>query len=88
VRKKLAEDPDPTTDTSSIKDETIPHEAETVEAIDEQMRRTSDEPSIADLPVPSAAYVEAEAVAMAATINKILDVLREAELIPMPEGPS
>lgn len=83
----MAEDPDPTTDTEHIQDTHVPHEGAVTETIDEQMRRTSDEPSIADLPVPSAAYVEAEAVAMAAAINKILDVLREAELIPMPEPP-
>lgn len=83
----MAEDPDPGTNVEQIQDSHVPHEGAVVEAFDEQMRRTSAAASIADLPVPSAAYVEAEAVATASTINAILGVLRDAELIPMPAPP-
>lgn len=65
-----------------VGDTHIPHEGAVDEAVDAQMRRTSAHAAIADLSVPSAAYVEAEAVAAAAAINKILAVLRDAELIP------
>lgn len=50
--------------------------------VDAQMAATSDHAAIADLAAPSAAYVEAEAVAMTGKINEILDVLRDAGLIP------
>lgn len=42
----------------------------------------SDHAAIADLAAPSAAYVEAEALAARDKINEILDVLRDAGLIP------
>lgn len=65
-----------------IQDTHVPHEAEVAEAVDAQMRRTSTHADIEPLGVPSSTYVEAEAVAAAATINKILAVLVDAELIP------
>jgi BarA-like signal transduction histidine kinase len=65
-----------------IEDENVPHEAEHAAATDAQMRRTSDHAAIADLAAPSAAYVEAEQIAQTNAINAILDVLRDAELIP------
>ena len=107
-------------------DEHVPHEAAHDAAIDDQLRRTSAHAAIADLlplapedlvaidtvplSVPSAAYVEAEAVAtqeavndiltavtdiqtavnallagysdMYQRVNDVLEVLRDAELIP------
>lgn len=50
--------------------------------VDAQLAATSDHAAIADLAAPSAAYVEAEAIAMTGKINEILDVLRDAGLIP------
>jgi hypothetical protein len=46
------------------------------------MAATSDHAAIPDLAAPSAAYVEAEALAARNKINEILDVLRDAGLIP------
>ena len=67
---------------ADLDDINVPHEQSHANATDAQMRRTSDHAAIDDLAVPSSTYVEAEAVAAAATINEILDVLRDAELIP------
>ena len=50
--------------------------------VDAQMAATSDHAAIEDLAAPSAAYVEAEALAARGKINEILDVLRDAGLIP------
>ena len=66
----------------AIGDENVPHEAQVAEAIDDQMARTSDNAAIPNLDSPSASYVQAEAVAARDKINLILEVLREAELIP------
>ena len=66
-----------------MQDEHVPHEAEHVEVIDEQLTRTSDHAAIADLASPGAGYVQAEAVAARDKINEILDVLRDAGLIPL-----
>jgi len=66
----------------SIQDEHVPHEQEVSEAVDSQMSRTSDHAVIADLASPGATYVQAEAVAARNKINEILDVLRDAQLIP------
>lgn len=66
----------------STHDEHVPHEPEVDAAIDDQLKRTSDHAAIADLAAPSAAYVEAEAIATRAAVNGILDVLRDAGLIP------
>jgi len=65
-----------------LDDINIPHEQAHADATDAQMARTSDHAAIADLAAPSAAYVEAEALAARNKINEILDVLRDAELIP------
>ena len=65
-----------------IEDRHVPHEAAHAEATDDQLARTSDHAAIADLAAPSAIYVEAEALAARDKINEILDVLRDAELIP------
>jgi len=67
---------------SELHDENIPHEQAHADATDAQMRRTSDHAAIPDLASPSASYVQAEAVAARNKINEILDVLRDAELIP------
>ena len=67
---------------SEIQDTNVPHEAKVDDAIDAQMERTSDHAAIADLAAPSAAYVEAEALAARNKINEILDVLRDAGLVP------
>ena len=69
-------------DYSGVQDTHVPHEAEVDEAVDAQMARTSDHAAIADLAAPSATYVEAEALAARGKINEILDVLRDAGLIP------
>lgn len=50
--------------------------------VDAQMAATSDHAAISDLAAPSATYVEAEALAARNAINEILDVLRDAGLIP------
>jgi len=68
---------------SNIPDENVPHEAQHAKATDAQMARTSDHAAIPDLASPSATYVQAEAVAARNKINEILDVLRDAELIPL-----
>lgn len=65
-----------------IGDTNVPHEQGVADAVDAQARRTSDHAAIADLASPGAAYVQAEAVAARNKINEILDVLRDAELIP------
>lgn len=65
-----------------IEDENVPHEAAQAAATDAQLKRTSDHAAIADLASPGASYVQAEAVAARNKINEILDVLRDAELIP------
>ncbi len=66
-----------------IPDENVPHEQAHAAATDAQMARTSDHAAIPDLPTPSATYVQAEQVAQTNKINEILDVLRDAELIPL-----
>jgi len=68
---------------SNIPDENVPHEAAHAKATDAQMARTSDHAAIPDLAPPSATYVQAEQVAQTNKINEILDVLRDAELIPL-----
>lgn len=52
------------------------------DTVDDQLVATSDHAAIADLAAPSNAYVEAEALAARGKINEILDVLRDANLIP------
>ena len=67
---------------SDIPDVNVPHEQAHAAATDAQMARTSDHAAIPDLASPSATYVQAEAVAARDKINEILDVLRDAQLIP------
>jgi hypothetical protein len=101
-----------------VHDTHVPHEAETAEAIDAQLRRTSDHASIADIDILDADAIEdagtvggtysqsevaalrTELVAVNAALadaqakideligafNEALAVLRDAELIPMPEA--
>ena len=69
-------------DYSNVADVHVPHEAETAEAVDAQMRRTSTHAAIADPASPGSSYVQAEVVALRTAIVAILDVLRDAELIP------
>ena len=52
------------------------------EVIEEKLAATSNHAAIADVVAPSAGYVEAEALAHRNTTNEILDVLRDAGLIP------
>jgi hypothetical protein len=69
----------------NIPDEHIPHEQEHADATDAQMARTSDHAAIPDLSPAAASgtYVQAEATATRNKVNEILDVLRDAELIPL-----
>jgi hypothetical protein len=67
---------------SEITDENVPHEASHAKAIDAHMRRTSGVGIIQAAPDASATYVQSEAQAAYDTINQILAVLRDAELIP------
>lgn len=69
-------------DYDNVRDVNITHEEAHAGATDAHMRRTSDHAAIADLAAPSGTYVEAEALAARNKINEILDVLRDAELIP------
>lgn len=72
-----------TPDYSDVEDTSVPHEAEHAEATDAQMRRTSDHGPIADLPASPAAYDAVADQAVRTTVNEILAVLRDAELIPI-----
>jgi hypothetical protein len=67
---------------ASSHDEPVVHEPAVDAAVDDQLKRTSDHAVIADLASPSVGYVQAEAVAARDKINEILDVLRDAGLIP------
>lgn len=69
-------------DYSNVEDVSVPHEGAHAAATDAQLARTSDHAAIADLASPSGTYVQAEAVAARDKINEILDVLRDAGLIP------
>jgi hypothetical protein len=64
------------------RDTHLPHEEQVDAAVDDQLARTSDHAAIADLASPGATYSQAEAVAARGKINEILDVLRDAGLIP------
>lgn len=63
-------------------DANVPHEAAVDEAIDDQMARTSAHAAIADPGSPGAAYNQAEMVAIRDALVSVLEVLRDAELIP------
>lgn len=71
-----------TPDYSGVGDEHVPHEANVDEAIDAQMERTSTHAAIANPGSPGATYVQAEAVAVRDALVSVLEVLRDAELIP------
>lgn len=61
----------------------ILHQDDVEEVIDDQLARTSDHAAIADLTATaSASYVQAESTATRGKVNEILDVLRDAGLIP------
>lgn len=62
--------------------DTVPHQDDVEGVVDQQLKDTSDHAAIADLASPGASYVQAEAVAARDKINEILDVLRDAGLIP------
>lgn len=66
----------------ATRDTNVPQEAKVDAAVDAQLARTSDHAFIADLASPSASYVQAEAVAARNKINEILDVLKDAGLMP------
>lgn len=66
----------------SIEDDNIPHEAEHADATDAHMRRTSSKAAIADAVVSVAVPTKAEFDALVGKFNDVLDVLRDAELIP------
>ena len=69
---------------SDISDEHVPHEQEHAEATDAQMRRTSEHGPIDLLSTPASNnYDRAEQTTMVNTINEIIKVLRDAELIPL-----
>lgn len=63
-------------------DDTVPHQDEQEDLVDEQLKATSDHAAIADLASPGGTYAQAEAIAARDKINEILDVLRDAGLIP------
>lgn len=63
-------------------DHGIPHEAAVDQAINDQLERVSTHAAIADLAVPSAGYVQAEATATKVAVNGILATLRDAGLLP------
>lgn len=64
-------------------DDKILHQDAVEEVIDDQLSRTSDHAAIADLPATaSVGYVQAEGTSQNVKINEILDVLRDAGLIP------
>lgn len=58
------------------------HQDAIEEVIGDEFERASDHGVIADLPAASVAYVQAEATATRTTLNAVLDVLRDANLIP------
>lgn len=67
----------------SVPDEHVPHEAEHAKATDAQMRRTSAVGVLADQAVAAGANpTKAEYDALVASHNSVLQVLRDAELIP------
>lgn len=69
-------------DYSHVADTHVPHEAATDEAIDAQLERTSTHAAIADPTSPGAGYVQAEAVEVRNALVSVLEVLRDAGLIP------
>jgi len=68
----------------SVEDTNVPHEQQVDDAIDAQMRRTSDEGVLVDITAISGGEspTEAEFNALVTRVNVLTQVLRDAELIP------
>lgn len=65
-----------------IPDKNVPHESHVADAVDDQMARTSDHAAIADAVNVGTTFSQAEVNAVVGKVNEILDVLRDAGLIP------
>lgn len=52
------------------------------ELLESELAALSSQAAIANLPAPSATYVEAEEIARVARINLLTQVLRDASLLP------
>lgn len=63
-------------------DDKVLHQDAVEEVISDELVAASDHAAITDLTAASASYVQAEATATRNKINEILDVLRDAGLIP------
>lgn len=63
-------------------EDTVPHQDEHEELIDTQLAATSTHAAIASPASPGVGYVQAEAVAVRDAVVDILEVLRDAGLIP------
>jgi hypothetical protein len=64
------------------RDTNVHREAQVDKAIDDQLGRTSDHAAIADASAVGSSYSQSEVNALRTKINEILDVLRDAGLIP------
>lgn len=62
--------------------DTIPHQQETEGVIDQRLEDTSAVGVLADVPAAAAAPTQAEFNALQASHNSVLQVLRDAGLIP------
>lgn len=60
----------------------VPHQAAEERVIDEHLRGTSAVGVLADVPAAAAAPTQAEFNALVTSHNSVLQVLRDAELIP------
>lgn len=69
-------------DYSDVDDTHVPHEKDVDAAIDAQMERTSTHAAIANPASPGGTYAQAEAVAVRDALVSVLEVLRDAGLIP------
>jgi hypothetical protein len=69
-------------DYSNVEDTHVPHEGAVAEAIDAQMERTSTHAAIANPGAPGGTYAQAEAAAVRDALVSVLEVLRDAGLIP------
>jgi hypothetical protein len=75
---------------TDARDEKILHQADVEEVIEENVAEnfeenlgdTSAQAAVTNLPAPSAAYVEAEQIAITNRINLLTQVMRDANLIP------
>lgn len=63
-------------------DHHVPHEDAHREVIDEQLQRTSNVGVLADVAAAAAAPTQAEFNALRASHNSVLQVLRDAGLVP------